>query len=245
MCLRGSRTPRAPTSAPHSVLGRRFRHGARGEIPTATWNSRRLQASECGARARRRRTPPRENCDHGALATLLLAGHPVRGHGSGDRKGSGGEVHVLPLEGCDLTHVKAGAGLEVELTQPRHGAVAVTPAFPRSASRWRERTSSAALEAGRRMRFFGSYSRPFRSTGLSAMAPTCHCEGQEERMRSRRTCAMPMVAGVLALAGRTPGGRTRTRGRLGISADCAPAGLPGEAPGGWVLMTPQLQFGTS
>lgn len=42
-------------------------------------------------------------------------------------------------------------------------------------------------------------------------------------------------------AGCTPGGRISTRGRLGIAADFAPAGLPGETPEGWVRLTPQLQ----
>jgi hypothetical protein len=47
------------------------------------------------------------------------------------------------------------------------------------------------------------------------------------------------------VAGCTPGGRVGTSGRLGIKADFAPAGLPGETPKGWVRLTPQLQILTS
>ncbi|MFI7495287.1 hypothetical protein ACH9D2_11300 [Kocuria sp. M4R2S49] len=44
------------------------------------------------------------------------------------------------------------------------------------------------------------------------------------------------------IAGCTPGGRVGTSGQLGIEADFAPAGLPGEAPEGWVRLTPELQI---
>lgn len=47
------------------------------------------------------------------------------------------------------------------------------------------------------------------------------------------------------VAGCTPGGRVGTSGQLGIETDFAPAGLPGETPGGWVRLTPELQIRTS
>lgn len=47
------------------------------------------------------------------------------------------------------------------------------------------------------------------------------------------------------VAGCTPGGRVGTSGQLGIKADFAPSGLPGETPEKWVRLTPQLQIATS
>lgn len=46
------------------------------------------------------------------------------------------------------------------------------------------------------------------------------------------------------VAGCTPGGRVGISGQLGITADFAPDGLPGETPDGWVRLTPQLQIET-
>ena len=46
------------------------------------------------------------------------------------------------------------------------------------------------------------------------------------------------------VAGCTPSGRVGTSVQLGIKADFAPAGLPGEEPVGWVRPTPQLQIET-
>lgn len=47
------------------------------------------------------------------------------------------------------------------------------------------------------------------------------------------------------VAGCTPGGRVSTSGQLGIKAEFAPAGLPGETPEGWMRLTPQLQIESS